>query len=322
MAKPKTLTQQYNSLRRKAEKALALPENAGLGLKLPKRPKKITRKSVARMENFNASVKQKNLLRSLRRQERRKISRQNYWQRLRQEPQKYEEVKRRRSEGMKRYWEDLKRNKPEEYAERVSKMQRGAAEYRRKVKSGEIEKKTARIEPEESSRTTKQREAQKKYWDELKQNDPEKYRERIQKLQEGRRKAAQKTTDETVKEIAEEVIPQIETPEVIPPKSPQDMTDEELTEFMRVLSKTSPSPEAQKEIEKEFEEWIDSMQSSSTEPTPLITGDSEMPDQLELPGLEPKPIVTGFEEGQPIEFTDDFELGSFESVLVDQKSSG
>lgn len=243
MAKPKTLTQQYNTLRRKAEKALALPENAGLGLKLPKRPKKITRKSVARMENFNASVKQKNFLRSLRRQERRKISRQNYWERLRQDPQKYEEVKRRRSEGMKRYWEDLKRNKPEEYAERLAKMQRGAAEYRRKVKSGEIEKKTTRIEKEETPRTTKQREAQKKYWEELKRNDPEKYRERIEKLQEGRRKSTQKTAEEIVKEIAEEDIPQIETPEVeeiipptvdetapttelqLPPDLPQDVVD-------------------------------------------------------------------------------------------------
>ena len=206
MAKaPKTLKQQYNSLRRKAEKMLALPENAGRGIKLPKVPKRITRKSVARMEDFNESIRQPNFMRRLRRQERRKEALARWRENLQQNPEAYAEFIRKRSEASKKYWAELKRNRPEEFASRIRKMQEASVKSRsalseqakllreQRKAEAKIQKDLLKADPDFQRKLHENRsKASKQYWDKLKTENSELYKQRIEALQKGRMEGLKK----------------------------------------------------------------------------------------------------------------------------------
>ena len=203
MAKaPKTLKQQYNSLRRKAEKMLALPENAGRGLKLPKVPKRITRKSVARMEDFNESIRQPNYMRKLLRKERRKeaslrarqqkaelakAQRKREAELRKQDPLYQQKIKENRSKASKAYWERLKTESPELYKERIDALIKARAEGLKKYQERMRKLKTDSPEEyrrlTESARESRSR-ASKKYWEELRKG-PEKFQERLSAMRKG-----------------------------------------------------------------------------------------------------------------------------------------
>lgn len=324
MAKaPKTLKQQYNSLRRKAEKMLALPENTGRGLKLPKVPKRITRKSVARMEDFNESIRQPNYMRKLRRQERAKEALANWRENLKQNPEAYAEFIRKRSEASKKYWADLKQNRPEEFASRIRKMQEGAAEYRRKVKEGIIQPtryKNKLTETDVVGGTSSRSEAMKKYWEDLKTNNPEKYEERIRRLRESRiSRQHEERVNEIIKEAEDELkqeVGDIQLPidklESISPKQPHEMTDEELTALMKEVSggKVSQMPEVDENLIKDFEEVAKNLQK---EPSIFDEWKDELGDIYEE-------VPTGYfdETYGAYDMGDKFEVSPFESIMVDK----
>lgn len=327
MAKaPKTLKQQYNSLRRKAEKMLALPENAGRGIKLPKAPKRITRKSVARMENFNESIRQPNSMRRLRRQERSKEALARWRENLKQNPEAYAEFIRKRSESSKKYWADLKQNRPEEFANRIRKMQEGAAEYRRKVREGIIQPtryKNKLTETDILGGTSSRSEAMKKYWEELRK-DPEKFQERLSAMRKGLeeyrekvrrgeiepppRKSGKRTSreiidqvDETIKDIEQIEAPEIETPTI---EAPTTESEDILKEAGKELQETVGEPQIPISSVDDIYEQFDNLT-------------KELSRQAEI-------TTTGFAPGEKIDFGsgydmgDEFELSPFEAVMVDR----
>lgn len=323
MAKaPKTLKQQYNSLRRKAEKMLALPENTGRGLKLPKVPKRITRKSVARMEDFNESIRQPNYMRRLLRKERRKeaslrarqqkaelakAQRKREAELRKQDPLYQQKIKENRSKASKAYWERLKTESPELYKERIDALIKARTEGLKKYQERMRKLKTDNPEEyrrlTESARESRSR-ASKKYWERLREEQPEIFKERIRKLQEGKSKGI---TDKLVKKLNDPT---------------QKITDEELTELMkRVSSEKKPTDDILEEAGKELEEVAGEPQIPISSVDDIYEQFDDLTKEL---ARQAEITATGFAPGENIDFgsgydmSDEFELSPFEAIMVDR----
>lgn len=345
MAKaPKTLKQQYNSLRRKAEKMLALPENTGRGLKLPKVPKRITRKSVARMEDFNESIRQPNYMRKLLRNERRKeaslrarqqkaelakAQRKREAELRKQDPLYQQKIKENRSKASKAYWERLKTESPELYKERIDALIKARTEGLKKYQ--ERMRKLKSDNPEEYRRLTEsaresRSRASKKYWEELRK-DPEKFQERLSGMRKGLeeyrekvrrgeiepppRKLGKRTprevidqVDETIKDIQQ--VEEIETPEIEAPaiEAPTTESEDILKEAGKELQETVGEPQIPISSVDDIYEQFDDLT-------------KELARQAEI-------TTTGFAPGEKIDFGsgydmgDEFELSPFEAIMVDR----
>ena len=342
MAKaPKTLKQQYNSLRRKAEKMLALPENTGRGLKLPKVPKRITRKSVARMGRFNDSIQQPNYARKIFRKERRKefakAQRKREAELRKQDPLYQQKIKENRSKASKAYWERLKKESPELYKERIDALIKarteGLKKYRERMRKLKTDNPEEYRQLTESARESRSR-ASKKYWEELRK-DPEKFQERLSAMRKGLEEYREKVrrgeieppprksgrrsprevidqVDETIEDI--EQVEQIEAPsiETSTPKQPHEMTDEELTALMKEVSggKVSQMPEVDENLIKDFEEVAKNLQK---EPSIFDEWKDELGDIYEE-------VPAGYfdETYGAYDMGDKFEVSPFESIMVDK----
>lgn len=143
----------------------------------PKKPKKIIRKKrKITTENFPSGVgKRPRLLRHSKSYKKKSETSEVKIPKIKQVKVFTEEERKLRSEKSKQYWENLKKNDPQKYAERISKLHSN-----RRIKYDD--KQDIKEEVKKDQKSDARSRAMKEYWDKLKAENPEEFDRRISKL--------------------------------------------------------------------------------------------------------------------------------------------